>query len=57
MKITWFFKKKSLNERVTKSVIKSAYKRRSPEIESLRKYDRGEKTITPRNLKNLVRSI
>lgn len=42
---------------VSRKDILSAYKTREKEIESLRKYDRGEKTITPTNLKNLVQSL
>ena len=42
---------------VSREAISGAYKTREKEIESLRKYDRGEKTITPANLKSLVRSI
>ena len=47
----------TLREKVTPSSIASAYEIRFKEIESLRKYDRGEKTITPSNLKNIVRSL
>lgn len=34
-----------------------AYKSRKTEIDSLRQYDRGEKTITPRSLRTTVRSV
>ncbi len=34
-----------------------AYSNRKEEIISLRKYDRGEKQITPSNLRKLVQSI
>ena len=37
--------------------ISAAYKSIEKEIESLRKYDRGEKTITPSNLKKFVQNI
>lgn len=37
--------------------IDSAYSRRSKEIESLRKYDRGEKEITPSNVRSLANQI
>ncbi len=39
-----------LQKKVTSVVIQKALKNRLPEIESLKKYDRGEKTITPRSL-------
>lgn len=48
---------KTLNEKVTTEAISGAYKNRYKEIESLRKYDRGEKTITPANLKDIVQSL
>ncbi len=48
---------KVLREKVTPEAIESAYKNRYKEIESLRKYDRGEKKITPSNLKNIVHSL
>ena len=48
---------KILREQVTPEAISDAYKSRYNEIESLRKYDRGEKTITPSNLKDIVQSI
>ena len=50
-------KDKTLNRQVSEEVIDRAYKIRKEEIESLRKYDKGEKTITPSNLRNIVRSI
>ena len=46
-----------LHQLVTGEFIDSAYSRRSNEIESLRKYDRGEKTITPPNLRSLSKCI
>lgn len=54
---SWKKESKTIKEQVTPEVISSAYNKRSTEIESLRKYDRGEKTITPRNLESLVRSL
>ena len=42
---------------ISPEVVSNAYKTREKEIESLRKYDRGEKTITPANLKSIVRGI
>jgi len=48
---------KRLREKVTLGAILDAYDSRREEIESLRKYDRGEKTITPSNLKRLVSSL
>lgn len=47
----------TFRENVSDELISNAYKTREKEIESLRKYDRGEKTITPSNLKKLVQSI
>lgn len=44
-------------EDISDELISAAYKTREKEIESLRKYDRGEKTITPSNLKKFVQSI
>lgn len=44
-------------ENISDELISNAYKNREKEIESLRKYDRGEKTITPSNLKKLMQSI
>ena len=43
----------TFRENISEEVISTAFKTREKEIESLRKYDRGEKTITPSNLKNL----
>jgi hypothetical protein len=48
---------KTLREKVTPEAIAGAYKSRYKEIESLRKYDRGEKTITPLDLNTIVRSL
>jgi hypothetical protein len=48
---------KVLQKKVTQDLIKNAYAKRSSEIESLRLYDRGEKTITPRSLASLVQGI
>ncbi|MBP6908363.1 MAG: hypothetical protein KBB75_00895 [Candidatus Pacebacteria bacterium] len=50
-------KNTTLREKITQEIIDSAYKNRYKEIESLRKYDRGEKTIAPINLKTVVRSV
>lgn len=50
-------KSQTLREKVTPSVVSDAYKNRYKEIESLRKYDRGEKTITPIDLKTVVRGV
>lgn len=38
----------------SKEVFINAYKKREKEIESLRKYDRGEKIIIPINIKNIT---
>ena len=48
---------KELRQKVTSKLILDAYDSRKEEIESLRKYDRGEKTITPSSLKRLVSSL
>lgn len=59
----WTKKDKNINNDITAKkaemglFIDSAYSRRSKEIESLRKYDRGEKEITPSNVRGLSRSI
>ena len=42
---------------VTPEAISSAYKARYKEIESLRKYDRGEKDIIAPNLRDIVRGV
>lgn len=47
----------TLRENVSDELISNAYKTREKEIESLRKYDRGEKTITPSNLRKIVQSL
>ena len=56
-----FFKRNkkvsALKENVSDELISNAYKVREKEIESLRKYDRGEKTITPSNLRKVVQSL
>ena len=52
-----FKKKPAASGIITPEIIKRAYKNRFKEIESLRKYDRGEKTITPRDLEALVRGL
>ncbi len=46
----------TLRENVSDEVISNAYKTREKEIKSLRKYDRGEKKITPSNLREVARS-
>ena len=43
--------------KVDREVILSAYNRRRDEIESLRKYDRGEKAITVFSLSSLNKNI
>lgn len=43
--------------KVDRNALDSAFKQSHAEIESLRQYDRGEKEITPRDLRSLVRSI
>lgn len=48
---------KVLRDSVDETVINHAYNTRIKEIESLRKYDRGEKHIDAPNLRNFVRSI
>lgn len=63
--LKWSFKKsnnsankdKELLQKVTPEFINSAYSRRVNELDSLRKYDRGEKTITPLNLSSYIKSI
>ncbi|MDQ5950005.1 MAG: hypothetical protein QG563_512 [Patescibacteria group bacterium] len=47
----------TLKNNVTKESINRAFKNRSVEIDSLKKYDRGEKKITPRDLKSIVSGI
>ena len=47
----------TFRENISDELISNAYKTREKEIESLRKYDRGEKTITPSNLRNTVQNI
>ena len=44
-------------DNISDELISAAYKTREKEIESLRKYDRGEKTIAPSDLKKFVQSI
>ena len=46
-----------LRSKVTKESINAALNKRSVELESLNKYDRGEKKITPRNLRTAVQSV
>ena len=59
----WTIKNKKLKEKavsssdITGDTIESAYSRRAKEIESLRKYDRGEKEITPSNIRNLSKCV
>ncbi len=59
----WTKKDKKLKEKtisrsvVTGQFIESAYSRRAKEIESLRKYDRGEKEIIPSNIRDLSKCI
>ena len=50
-------KEEVLQSSDTGKLIDSSYSRRSKEIESLRKYDRGEKEITPSDLRSLSRGI
>jgi len=61
MKIKLFAKKEQeaeiLKNKVTKASIAAAFDKRSEEIESLKKYDRGEKKITPRDLRTTVQGI
>lgn len=59
-KILWNFNNNEINrlkEGVTKKSINDAFKKRSTEIDSLKKYDRGEKKITPRSLKSTLSGI
>lgn len=44
-------------KKLDKAFIDAAFENRRKEIESLKKYDRGEKEITPRNLRSLVQGI
>lgn len=46
--------KKSRPIKVTDAEIRAAYDKRKTEIDSLKAYDRGEKDITPRNLRSAV---
>jgi hypothetical protein len=46
--------KKVIEQKVDSASIEAALLARKEEIESLKAYDRGEKTITPRNLHNAV---
>ena len=46
-----------LRDAATPEAIQHAYDARFEEIESLRKYDRGEKTINPVDLKDVVRGL
>ncbi len=58
--LTWFKRHKSSNDPkagLPTEFFLDAYNARKKEIESLRKYDRGEKTITPSNLRDIVRNI
>jgi hypothetical protein len=63
MKFIWRSKtntekdEKILVSKVTSDLVASAFERRKDEIESLRKYDRGEKTITPSDLKTVSRGL
>lgn len=61
MKMKLFWKNKSntqtIPREVTKEDVAYAYKSSKKEIESLKKYDRGEKVITPSKLRDLVRNI
>ncbi len=59
---SWFAKKnteetKLIRNKVDASFIDASFKKVSKEIESLRKYDRGEKEIHAPNLRNLVRDL
>jgi hypothetical protein len=47
----------TLDEAVSRSSILGAFEDRKEEIESLKKYDRGEKEITPPRLKTLSRGL
>ena len=59
----WTKKDKNINKNTISQkadmglFIDSAYSRRSKEIESLLKYDRGKKEITPSNVRSLSRSL
>lgn len=57
----WTKKNKKIREiskpDVTADTLDSAFNRRAKEIESLRKYDRGEKEITPSDLGNIGQHI
>ena len=63
MKFIWRSKtntekdEKILVSKVTSDLVASAFERRKDEIESLRKYDRGEKTITPSDPKTVSRGL
>jgi hypothetical protein len=57
----WFADKgddaKVISARVTRDAISGAYKTRKDDIDSLRRYDRGEKTIDAPDLGNLVQRL
>lgn len=64
MKISFW--KKSKNNEDEVAILRSsvmgqgadtAYQKRAEEIESLRKYDRGEKNIIAPDIRNLVRNL
>jgi|GEM_PF-2968607 len=59
----WAKKDKKIREKnisksdVTPDTLDASFNRRAEEIESLRKYDRGEKEITPSNLGDLSQHV
>lgn len=60
MKISWnIFTKKAKDPVMTidKAVIDASYRKVAKEIESLRKYDRGEKEIDAPNLGTIMRDL
>jgi hypothetical protein len=46
--------KKVIKKGVTDSSIRAAYNKTKRELDSLKAYDRGEKIITPRNLRRAM---
>lgn len=61
MKFTLFKKHntdfKQLQKQVNENIIRTAYKKRFKEIESLRQYDRGEKVISTSHIKARLQRI
>lgn len=54
LKMFRFLKTNKKRVKITDSLISDAYKKRKSELDSLKAYDRGEKTITPRKLRSAM---